>query len=254
MIDETRREKLSTLQEKIAYTFNDLTLLDRALTHRSYANEQRGEQLEDNERLEFLGDAVLELVISHHMVEVYPHYTEGDLSKLRSYIVSEPVLAEIARNLELGEYILLGKGEELTYGRHKNSLLANTFEAIIAGIYLDSDLDAARRFVIPLFDKSIHEASQSEHLQNFKSLLQEYTQAKLSSIPMYEVISKKGPHHQRIFEVHVKIGKKVYGQGQGKSKKEAEQQAAKNVLKILQENNGLSEAEEVNTPAISETI
>lgn len=236
MIDASRQQKLGVFQDKINYHFQNLTLLNRALTHRSYANEQRKPGLKDNERLEFLGDAVLEVIVSHYLIDKYPDYTEGNLSKLRSYIVSEPVLAKIARQLEIGHLLLLGKGEERTHGRHKNSLLANALEAIIAGIYLDSGLDKAREFILKLFQEHISAAAESAHLQNYKSLLQEYTQAEKNVIPVYELVSKKGPHHQRIFEVQVKLGKKIYGSGQGKSKKEAEQQAAKQVLKVLQGN------------------
>lgn len=235
MNDNSRQETLSSFQEKIAYYFQNLQLLNRALTHRSFANEQRETNLEDNERLEFLGDAVLELIISHYLTDEFPQYSEGRLSKLRSYIVSETVLARIARQLEIGKFLLLGKGEERTQGRHKNSLLANALEAVTAGIYLDGGLDKARQFIIKLFKKEVYIAAQSEHLQNYKSLLQEYTQAKLNAVPTYRLVSKKGPHHQRVFEVQLKLGNKIYGTGQGKSKKEAEQQAAKHVLKILQE-------------------
>ncbi len=241
MIGSSRKEKLKIFQENIEYVFKDPGLLNRALTHRSFVNEQRGMGLADNERLEFLGDAVLELVISHYMIDEFPQYSEGNLSKLRSYIVSEPVLAKIGHQLEIGQYLLLGKGEERTHGRRKNSLLANALEAVTAAIYLDGGLDEVRKFIISIFHGPVHAAAQSEHLQNYKSLLQEYTQAHLNSIPHYELLSKRGPHHRRVFEVQLRIGPNIYGTGRGNSKKEAEQQAAKQVLRTMLQKNKIKE-------------
>jgi ribonuclease-3 len=224
---------LSDIQQRIYHQFKDQELLERALTHKSYANENR--VLAHNERLEFLGDAVLGLVISEYLMKACPDSTEGDLSRLRAAVVSEPALAAIAREIGLGSYLLLGKGEEQTGGRDKDSLLANCLEALIASIYLDAGNTAVEAFVIRFFEEIIKRACASRSTLDYKTELQELCQERLKQLPEYRIVSETGPDHQKQFEVELSVKRRVYGRGVGKSKKEAEQRAAKEALEKLRE-------------------
>lgn len=224
---------LADIQQRIAYQFSDTELLERALTHKSYANENRVPY--HNERMEFLGDAVLNLVVSEYLMKTCPDSTEGDLSRLRAAVVSEPALAAIAREIGLGRYILLGRGEEQTGGRDKGSLLANCLEALIASIYLDTGKESADAFVIRFFGSIIQKVCTSRGTLDHKTELQELCQERLKQLPEYKVVSESGPDHQKQFKVEVWIKGHVSGRGIGRSKKEAEQRAAKEAIVRLTE-------------------
>jgi ribonuclease-3 len=218
----------SDLQPRLSYTFKDEELLERALTHKSYANEHK--RTSDNERMEFLGDAVLGLVVSEHLMYSCPDATEGDLSRLRAAIVSEPALASVARDIGLGNFLLLGKGEDQSGGRDKDSLLADCLEALIASVYLDGDYDAAEALIFLLFESVIKTTCDIGMLHDYKTSLQEICQERLKQLPEYRVVSETGPDHQKEFEMEVWIKGELYGRGTGKSKKEAEQGAAREAL------------------------
>lgn len=219
------------LQQQIGYTFNKIELLEHALTHRSYANENR--LSEHNERMEFLGDSVLNLVVSERLMDALPGSSEGDLSRIRAAVVSEPSLAAVAREIGLGEYLLLGKGEEQTGGRDKDSLLADSLEALVASIYLDGGIGNAGGFITRLFDATIRKARATGGTSDHKTEIQELCQERLKTLPVYTVVSESGPDHQKQFEVTLSVRGEVYGRGVGKSKKDAEQKAAKEALEKL---------------------
>ena len=200
-----------------------MTLLDRALTHRSYAYENGG--LPTNERLEFLGDSVLGLVVTDTLFRKHPDLPEGQLAKLRAAVVNMRALADVARELELGRHIKLGRGEEGTGGRDKSSILADTLEAIIGAVYLDCGLDQAATLVHCLFDPVIARSARLGAGLDWKTSLQELTAAELLGVPEYQV-TESGPDHQKSFRAVVRVGNRIFGSGEGRSKKEAEQQAA----------------------------
>lgn len=235
-----RRKALRAFQKKIHYRFKALDLLDQGLRHKSFVHENLGAAGEDNERLEFLGDAVLDLVISHLIMERHPDSPEGHLSRLRASVVNEARLAEIARELHVGDYLLLGKGEEMTGGRQKNSILASALEAILAGVYLDGGFKKVRQVISHLFSLHLDLAQQEGFDQDFKTKLQEFSQETLKSTPRYRLAKEFGQAHNKVFGVKVLIRDKVAGMGSGKSKKEAEQRAARRTLQKLfpKENNG----------------
>jgi len=222
---------LSDIQLRIAYTFQDVELLERALTHKSYANENRVPY--HNERMEFLGDAVLSLVVSEYLMKACPDSTEGDLSRFRAAVVSEPALAAVSREIGLGDYLLLGKGEDQTGGRNKDSLLADCLEALIASVYLDAGIDSAEAFVIRVFEALIRKTCSSGGSLDYKTELQELCQERLKQLPEYRVVSETGPDHQKQFNMEVWIKGQLSGRGVGKSKKEAEQRAAREALEKL---------------------
>ena len=222
---------LADIQERICFRFADPELLERALTHTSYANENRVP--DHNERFEFLGDAVLNLVISEYLMKACPDSTEGGLSRLRASVVSEPALAAIAREIGLGRFILLGRGEEQTGGRDKDSLLANCLEALIASVYLDAGMDAAGDFIIRFFEEAIKKSCTVRGALDYKTELQELCQERLKQLPEYRVVSETGPDHQKQFTVELLVRGEAYGRGVGKSKKDAEQKAAKEALEKL---------------------
>ncbi|NEY70266.1 ribonuclease III [Bacillus mesophilus] len=219
-------------QEKIELEFQNEKLLYQAFTHSSYVNEHRRRPFEDNERLEFLGDAVLELTISKYLFETYPTMSEGELTKLRASIVCEPSLVRFANDLNFGELILLGKGEELTGGRARPALLADVFEAFIGALYLDQGINQVWNFLEKVIFPKIKKGAFS-HVMDFKSQLQELIQRDGSGIIEYKVLQEKGPAHNRVFESRVYLNGETLGTGVGKSKKEAEQQAAQMALETL---------------------
>lgn len=240
--DETRKQQLRELQDILGINFNDIRILDQSLTHTSYAYEVNGNNgAFQNERLEFLGDVVLNLVVSEYIYKKYPDYKEGQLAKMRSKIVSKPILAKHAKYLGLGEYLLLGKGEEMTGGRNRHSILADTFEAIIGAIYLDSGLETSRYFVLKQLEEDIEKITHNAQVQDYKTDFQEFTQKNFKILPFYKVIKKEGPDHNKTFEIAVTVKGKVWGIGKGKSKKEAEQQAAFFALQKIKEREGISE-------------
>lgn len=218
------------LENKIKIKFNNKILLQRALTHKSFSNENITLYLRDNERLEFLGDSVLSIIISTYIFDHFPDYPEGELAKMRSVIVSEPVLALVAREINLGDYILLGKGEELSGGRNRDSILADALEALIAAIYLDRGIDITSGFVLGLFKKNIKEVEKGNYIQDYKTMLQEIIQKNSVNRPIYLLVNEQGPDHNKLFTVHVKHKKQILGSGKGSSKKEAEQNAARVAL------------------------
>lgn len=234
--------ELSAAEASLGLTFRDKTLLHRALTHRSHINENVNFPLEDNERLEFLGDAVLDLIISHIIMDEFPRYSEGDLTKLRSSLVNERKIAELSRELELGNYLLLGKGEDSTKGRNKNSILADTYEAVIAAIYLDGGYKKTFKVLkkhFASFFTAVNEGSL--YNKDFKSQLQEITQNIYKLTPRYILVKEYGPDHKKTFSVNVTVRNQVLGTGSGTSKKNAEQKAAQEALRHLEgENNSKS--------------
>ncbi len=216
--------------EAFGYAFHDQRLLDDALTHKSYINELRDRSGAHNERLEFLGDAVLSLIVSEHLTATFPQSAEGVLSKLKAGLVSESSLAGAARRLDLGRRLRLGRGEELTGGREKPSLLANALEAVIAAIYLDGGLKAAQTFTLQALAEELRAVEAKPVSQDFKTQCQEWSQKAFESLPQYVIVRESGPDHQKQFEVQVMIQGEVYGVGIGSSKKEAEQMAARAAL------------------------
>ncbi len=229
MLPTERIQELASLQKQINYTFRDISLLNKALTHKSYVNEN-SESLKDNERFEFLGDSVLDLIVSGYMIKAFPNFSEGTLSKIRAAVVNESCLTELARQIDLGKYLLLGKGEESSGGREKNSLLANAYEALAGAVYFDSDLETALNIYLPVLEKEIAKYAETARFRDYKSELQEYTQTHFNCIPNYKIVNEKGPAHAKEFEVAVLVQESVRGRGNGKSKKEAEQAAAKSAL------------------------
>jgi len=230
---------LQNIESTLEYKFKSLELLEESLVHKSYAHEKNSARVKHNERLEFLGDAVLELVISDLLMKRFPDYNEGELSRHRASIVNEGELAKIALSLKLGKLIFLGRGEELTQGRTKNSILANTYEALLAALYLDGGYQAVYRIVRRHFQQLIETAAQEGFDRDFKTRLQEESQARFKEIPKYTITQENGPDHQKTFQVKVSIRKKIMGFGSGKSKKEADQDAARNALRILKESEQL---------------
>jgi ribonuclease-3 len=215
----------SELETVLGYRFRDRSLLERALRHASWCNEQQGERGEDNERLEFLGDAVLDLVVGDRLMRRYPQLREGELSVTRAQVVSENGLSEVAKQLDIGRWLLLGKGEEKSGGRTKPSILADAFEALIAAVYLDSGFEEAAGMVNRLLAQRI-ETVEFKGFYDFKTRLQETSQARMRATPTYEVVQELGPDHDKRFVVAVKIGSDEWARAVGKSKKEAEQMAA----------------------------
>jgi len=222
---------IDRLEERLGYNFKDRSFVLEALTHRSYAHEKKNKQ--NYERLEFLGDAVLQLIVTEYLLDRYKDYDEGLLSKLRGYFVSEGFLSRIALELELGDHLLLGKGEKASGGKYKESLLCDIFESIVAAIYLDGGYDEARNIIITHFGSRIDEDISNSTFVDAKSELQKITQRKYGTLPEYTVLDEKGPEHDKIFVVKVIVEDLVTEKGIGKTKKSAEKDAAKNALKKL---------------------
>lgn len=219
----------------MGYTFEQPELLTEAFQHSSYVNELPDSDLRDNERLEFLGDAVLDLAISHMLMELFEDSKEGDLSKYRATVVNERGLYQVARELGLGEYLMLGRGEEMTGGREKPSILADTMEALLGALYLDAGFDKTKEIVRRLFLKPLMKIDSGRVPNDFKSRLQEHTQAMNKTRPEYVLIDESGPAHDKTFRVALYVDGEVMAEGEGKSKKEAEQKAAKEALACLKQ-------------------
>jgi ribonuclease III len=221
----------------LKYQFTDKALLIEALTHKSHVNERKSPDRKHNERLEFLGDAVLSLIVSDHLATRYPHLTEGALSKLKAKLVSETSLADAARRLDLGARLRLGRGEELSKGREKASLLADALEAVIAAVYLDGGLEASRAFTLDVLAEELRRIESLEENPgegDYKTRFQEWCQRRHELLPQYVTVRETGPDHQKLFEVEVQVAGKVVGVGQGHSKKEAEQVAAQRALEQVE--------------------
>jgi ribonuclease III len=222
------------LENKLGYVFKDRRLLENALVHKSYLNENQSSGLADNERLEFLGDAVLDLVVGHLIMDKLPALREGELSMTRAAIVNEQGVAEVAASINLGDWLFLGRGEENTGGRRKPSLLADACEAVIAAVYLDGGYETAFQVVSRLFLPRIMAMQEPPGFADFKTRLQERAQALRLEMPRYTVTTEWGPDHDKFFEIKVSIGSRVYALQGGKTKKEAEQRAAAAALWILE--------------------
>lgn len=229
-LDKKRLQQITEFQSLVGYKFNKIYIINEALTHSSYANESRNKYIYNNERLEFLGDSVLSIVVSEYIYLKYNNLPEGELTKVRASVVCEPSLAEQAKKIDLGKYLLLGKGEEVTGGRNRVSILADAFEAVIGALYLDGGMDIASKFVLSTLSNSIELASKGKLFRDYKTDLQELLQSKYDDKISYKVTGETGPDHNKTFEVEVLLGENVLGRGQGKSKKEAEQMAAKIAL------------------------
>lgn len=230
---------LHRLQDLLGYRFQSVDLMQQALVHRSYAHERAETGLDDNERLEFLGDSVLSLVISHLLLMKFPQADEGNLSRMRASLVNEGRLAAIAVDLGLGDLMRLGKGEEMSGGRNKPSILADAVEALLGAVYLDGGLDAAFQVVRRLFEEKLEQVAAEEDPlrrldKDFKTQLQEATQAKKRMVPQYVVEREEGPDHDKVFYVTVSLEGRLLARGVGKSKKAAEQDAAQKALAWLE--------------------
>ena len=232
------RDEFDALEMSLGYEFRDKGLLEHALTHRSRAHEDASGGVADNESLEFLGDAVLGLVISDRLFREFPEYDEGRKSKAKALLVSAPTLARVGERLGLGNYLLLGRGEEKTGGRQKPSLIADTFEAVVAAVYLDGGVEAADTFIERQFRDALEDIRAGRALSggvaDHKSSLQEWLQAHDQPLPIYVLVGTQGPDHRKVFEVEVTVGGEAVSRGEGRSKKEAEQQAASRALEVLQ--------------------
>ncbi len=220
---------INELQEKLNYKFNDEGLLLRALSHSSYVNENHSAD-GSNERLEFLGDSVLGFITAENFFKNYRDFPEGELTKLRATMVCEKSLAGFAREIELGKYLMLGKGEVITGGRERPSIQADAFEAVIAAIYLDGGMDAARKFVLKYIDEAIR---RHQSVKDYKTMLQEVVQRNPGELVEYVLVGETGPDHDKRFEVEVHLNSNVIGRGIGKSKKRAEQEAAREALELM---------------------
>jgi len=227
------RDEFDDLQARIDYRFRDRGLLEHALTHKSRAAEDVSGGVADNESLEFLGDAVLGLVVADALFRQYPTYTEGQKSKVKAAVVSTQSLARHAERIRLGDHLILGRGEEKTGGRFKQALLADGYEALIAAIYLDGGLDAAGEFLRRELKEAIDEGSAQTYVRDYKSALQERLQALGRGLPEYRIAGEAGPDHRKLFSIEVVCRGEVLGTATGKAKKEAEQEAARLALEKL---------------------
>ena len=232
-MDMQRREALRTLEEDLGYIFEQPSLLDQAMIHKSFANEA-DTPVEHNERLEFIGDSVLGLCVAHLLYDFEPSLNEGDMSRIRAYLVKEETLAMLARSLDLGDHLKLGKGELVSGGMEKPSILADSFEALVGSIYLDGGFDLAFMFVESIYSPVIDEAGTTVISRDYKTRLQEYCQARYKRAPSYKHLEATGPDHDRQFLVEAHLGGRTLARGRGRSKKEAEQDAAQHALELLE--------------------
>ncbi len=230
-----QEHKMNELQQRLGYHFHDPNLLQVALTHSSYSNEMksRGTVLRCNERLEFLGDAVLSLITAHHIFSKFPNEDEGDLSKLRSQAVRDIALSEYARELGIGQALFLGKGEDTPVGRDRKSTLENAFEAITGAIYLDGGLEAAKKFALPFIEQKVADTVSIGETRDYKTILQQIVQMEQGERLEYVPIAEYGPDHNKTFEVEAQLNSNVVGIGKGSSKRAAEQEAAKKALEYF---------------------
>jgi len=224
---------LSELQEVIGFPFDDHSLLREALVHRSYLNENPSFPSADNQRLEFLGDALLDFVAGDYLYRRYPKMREGELTSLRATLVKEESLARFAQALDLGRYLYLGRGEEESGGRERPSLLADAFEALVGALYLDGGLKPAESFILRFLEPETERIVAQGELRDYKSLFQEEAQRRFQSTPLYRTIDERGPDHNKVFTVEVLIEEKVCGRGEGTTKQAAEQEAARQALEKI---------------------
>lgn len=235
MTPQVRSKAIASLVESLALSIKDLSVFDEAFTHTSYANEHKKLHLKHNQRLEFLGDAILDLIIGEYLFKTHPEMAEGDLTKTRAIIVCEGSLAACSERLHLCDCLLLGKGEDKTGGRVRPSIEADMFEAFVGAIYISSSYEEASRFVLNNLQDFIAQATTGKIGKDYKTLLQEFVQQDGEKDIRYILIGEEGPDHDKRFLMEVHIDGKVYGDGRGKSKKEAEQHAAQMTLEALQQ-------------------
>ena len=224
---------LGALQEALGVSFHDLSLLEQAMVHSSYINENPGYGPFSNERLEFLGDAILDFIVAEKLYQDFPDLTEGEMTKLRSVLVRRDTLARVSRAIRLGDYLYLGKGEEASGGRHKSANLAGVLEAMLAAVFLDQGLTITRELVLKLFDEELQKVIRQGTEVDYKSQLQELIQSRYQSTPNYRLVEATGPDHDKRFTAEVVLGDTVLGKGSGKSKKRAETEAARSALEQL---------------------
>jgi len=224
-------QDLAKLQEAIGFQFDNETLLRQALVHRSFLNENPDFGLESNERLEYLGDALLDFVVGEYLYCRYPEMNEGELTSVRASLIKASTLARFARSMDLGQYVYLSHGEDERDGRNRGGLLADVFEALVAAIYLDRGLDKARAIVLPLVEPEATRIVEGGLDRDHKSALQEWSQRELGITPIYRTVKEQGPDHAKVFTVEVLLDGEVYGRGEGRSKQSAEQRAAEEALK-----------------------
>jgi len=229
--------EISGLEAAVGYKFKNPDIIREALTHSSYSNEVRAHNINMpcNERMEFLGDSVLSIVTSELLFLEHPELPEGDLSKIRAGTVCEKALSKFAKSIGLGKYLLLGRGEDMTQGRSRPSVLADAFEALLAAIYLDSGIEEVKRFLVPFVSAEIRSLIESGSFRDYKTMLQQIVQQEQGELLEYVVTGESGPPHMRIFEVEAHLNSNVIGRGTGHSKREAEQQAAREALKLFGE-------------------
>jgi len=223
---------MKALEKILGYTFKNQSLLLNALTHSSYANEARN-GITSNERLEFLGDSVLSIIVSKYLYNEFPDLPEGELTKIRASLVCEKSLCVFSRELELGRFLRLGKGEDKGGGRERDSILADAFEAVLAAMYLDGGIDVARKHVLRFISREMKQTNHDEGFKDFKTALQEIIQRNPEESVSYYLIDEEGPDHNKVFTVEVHLNSNVIGTGKGKSKKQAEQMAAKQALHLM---------------------
>ena len=219
-------KNLLDLEHKLNYYFNDRNLLKNALLHKSLGNERKEYKNQNNERLELLGDAVLDLIVAEYLYKNYKNASEGTIAKLKAMIVSEPILAKISRQIGVGKFLMLSKGEVISGGRNRESILADSFEAILGAVYIDSNLDEARVFALSHIKQYIDHIEENEDILDFKSILQEYVQKEFKTVPTYELVAERGPDHMKEFEIQVIVGN-YREKAVAKNKKKAEQLSAK---------------------------
>lgn len=227
-----RKKELQLFEKHANLRFRNIEFLNLAFCHRSYSNES-SEDIDNNEKLEFLGDSVLGLVVAEYLFRSLPDKVEGDMARIKSFVVSEDSLEIIAKSLKVDNYILIGKGEEYSGGRSKKAIIADAMEAIIGAYFLDSGFKQSKEFILKYFVPEINKVLENRHKKDYKTLLQELVQKRFKSYPKYTLVKKTGPDHNKIFWIEVSIKGKVYGPGEGKNKKEAEQKAASIAYKQL---------------------
>lgn len=231
-INSERRKELQLFEKQAGIKFRSQELLNLAFSHRSYANENQNE-VGNNEKLEFLGDSVLGLVVAEYLFETLTDKAEGDLAKIKSFVVSEDSLAAISRSLRIDNFILIGKGEEYSGGRSKKALLADALEAVIGAYFLDSGFRPSKKFILKYLVPEINKVLENKHRKDYKTLLQELVQKQYKTYPKYSMVKKTGPDHSKTFWMEVKVGEVTYGPGKGRNKKSAEQSAAQAAYEAL---------------------
>ncbi len=237
-LDDNRILQLQNFQNDTGTNFKDLTLLNNAFSHSSYVNELPmglSEKAQDNERLEFLGDSVLALIVNHYLFTHFPDYSEGQLSEIKSIIVSEQYLAMIAEEMDLNDYLLTGRGVRTNVGFNRRAILADTMEAVLGAYYLDSGLEEVKKFILPYLKTQLEKIIKKKHRKDYKSILQFYIQQKYKTYPEYEITREEGPDHNKTFYAVVLINGRIYGHGKGAKKKTAQKQAAKEAISKLRE-------------------